>query len=217
MSHRPMYDKYDLASTLYGIRELYQAITEQQGIEYEKRSLRNAIRILAHNMPRKPKKDGDIYRCPRCGHYVDNYFCADCGQRIYWDRWLRPFDGKRKDPEYRYHDMEYINIQECREIEWYIRVHGLQWVLSKLVMADRHNVQPQTKDIRRWADEVCYRPGDELTEHDEYYEEVMKSRRQGEVLSKHLQIILGNRSNPYFPSTDDKNIGKKKKARENAK
>ena len=195
MTRRPMTDKYDLKNILFGIRQLYQVIRKQPGFDYEKRSLKNAIRILSHNMPRKALVVENEYRCPRCGHLVSNYFCAECGQRIWWKDSIRPFDEKRTDEPYKNDDFAYINLQERRELEWYVRVHSIQWVLDKLSVADRHN-QPEDKSVwKQWAKHVHYRIGDDLTQYDPDYPSLLKSiengaeyvpRRHGE--SKHKNV-----------------------------
>ena len=186
MARRPMMDKYDLENILYGIRQLHQTIRQQPGFDYERNSLRNAIRILSHNMPRRARKDYHQtyyeYRCPRCGHLVNNYFCAECGQRIYWKWGIRPFDDKRRQTEYRHHDMDYVNLQERREIEWYIRIHGLQWVLDKCTMADRKNQPIESKIIGQWAKDVEYQPGDDMTEYDDEFEQMIEARKEAGLL-----------------------------------
>ena len=145
MARRELADKYDLKEILYGTRELYRAIREMPGIDYEKSSLRKAILLLAKTVYLRAKIQEDgTYTCPHCGFPVDNYYCPNCGQAIYWKRNVRPNDERRRDHEYRSNkskDFDYINLQERREIDWYIRIRGLYWVLDKLRAADTASSQ----------------------------------------------------------------------------
>lgn len=207
MYRQPMSEKYDLLNILYGIRQLHQTIRAQYGFEFEKRSLNNAIRILSHNMPRKALNVEGSYRCPRCGHLVDNFFCAECGQRIWWKENVRPFDEKRTDKEYINDDIAYINLQERRELEWYVRIHSLQWVLDKLSAADRKN-QPESKFVwGQWAKHIHYRPGDDLSEYDPEYPSMLKAiEKDAEYVPKRH-----NETKRRYADGTPRKVGRKKK------
>ena len=159
------------------MRQLYNAIREMPGLPYEKASLQRGILILSHNMPLRwvKNEDGD-FCCPRCGHYVDNFFCPECGQRIWWMLNIRPFDEKRRQHEFRHRDFDYIRLQERREIEQYIRVHGIGWVINRLRASDMGSLPITAEQIRDMASDIEYGPGDEMTPHDYYYDKMMKSK-----------------------------------------
>ena len=157
MNRKALADKYDLKEILYGLRELYNAIKGQPEIEYEVSSLRRAIVLLTKWIPHRAKKQEDgSYQCPHCGFTVDNYYCPECGQTIFWKWNIRPNDERRIDKKYhtcdyvkdKTKDMLYINLQERREIDWYIRIRGLHWVLEKLSAADSTNDPIDRNEIR---------------------------------------------------------------------
>ena len=146
-------ERYDVKEVLYGLHELYKALKDQEDIEYEIQSLKRAIRIVKKYMPRFAKEGC----CPVCGHYVDNYFCPECGQHIGWRHHSRPSDPN-VDGYSIYNKNKGMNLygKERKEIENYIRVHGVSWVVDRLSQAD-FECQPVTEqEIRDWAKETEY-------------------------------------------------------------
>ena len=126
-------EKYQLKEVLYGLRELWHSLKGQKEIEYEVRALKRAMTILNHEFPRRAK-DG---RCPNCGHAVDNFYCPECGQSIHWQYRCRPIDEKRIEPQNHRHNPQYFGLLQRREVDEYIRVKGIEWVLEKLTKAER--------------------------------------------------------------------------------
>lgn len=141
-------ERYDVKEVLYGLHELYKALKDQEDIEYEVQALKRAIRIVKKFMPRFAVEN---QFCPNCGHYVDNFFCPECGQHMGW-RWnSRPIDQKRTQNKV-------MNLygRERREIENYIRIHGVSWVVDRLSQADFECRPVTEQEIRDWAKETEY-------------------------------------------------------------
>lgn len=143
-------EKYDLKEILYGLRELYQSLKNQKDIGYEVRALKRAIVILGHELPRKPINGC----CPNCGFEVDNYFCPNCGQSIFYHNRRRPGDPLRRDKEWRRdtgHDAKYFGMLQRKQIEEYIRIRGLLWVIKKLDDCDAESDPIKKYEIRDLA------------------------------------------------------------------
>ena len=126
-------EKYDLKEILYALRSLYDALKHQKEIEYEVRGLRRAMILLRKNLPRIPK-DG---HCPNCGHEVDNFYCPECGQQIFYNNKRRPIDDLRRSTKYNHRSAEWYGLLQRREVDEYIRIMGIDWVLEKLSYAER--------------------------------------------------------------------------------
>ena len=145
-------ERYNIKEVLYGLNELYKALKDQEGIEYEIQSLKRAIRIVRKFQPRMAK-DGF---CPFCGHAVDNFFCPECGQHIFWKWHSRPGDLKVWHTIYHRDPTMNLYGKERKEIENYIRVHGVAWVVDRLSKADFENEPITDKEIKDWAKETEY-------------------------------------------------------------
>ena len=123
LSRQTVAEKYDIKEIAYGLRELYNSLKGQVGIKWEVRALKRALVLLNHEFPRSPKKGC----CPNCGFPVDNYFCPECGQRIYYNYGCRPIDDRRRD-KFQHKDAEYIWEKQRRELDEYVRIMGIEWV-----------------------------------------------------------------------------------------
>ena len=132
LSRQTVAEKYDIKEIAYGLRELYNSLKGQIGIKWEVRALKRTLVLLNHEFPRLPKKGC----CPNCGFPVDNYFCPECGQRIYYNYGCRPIDDKRID-KFNHKDAEYLWEKQRRELDEYVRIMGIEWVLDKLYEAER--------------------------------------------------------------------------------
>lgn len=137
-------EKYDLKEILYALRSLYDAIKHQKEVEYEARGLRRAMILLRKNLPRVPKGG----HCPNCGHEVDNFYCPECGQKIYYHYNRRPTDELRRSAEYNHHSAEWYGVVLRREIDEYVRVLGIEWVLDKLSTAEYDSEPMDKKGIK---------------------------------------------------------------------
>lgn len=144
LNRQTVAEKYDLKEIMYALRSLYDALKEQKEIEYEVKGLKRAMRILKLFFPRRPK-DG---HCPNCGHYVDNFFCPECGQRLHYHFNTRPIDEQRRSRKYNHNGVAYLGLKAKREVDEYVRVMGIEWVLSKLYEAERNADPPTNDEIR---------------------------------------------------------------------
>lgn len=144
LNRQTVAEKYDLKEIMYALRSLYDALKEQKEIEYEVRGLKRAMQILKLFFSRRPI-DG---HCPNCGQEVDNFFCPECGQQIFRHYRRRPIDEERRSAKYNHHDARYIELKQRREIDDYIRIMGIDWVLEKLTIAERDAEPPALKEIR---------------------------------------------------------------------
>lgn len=140
-------EKYELKEILYALRQLYGSLKGMRGNKYEVKGLKRAINLLKKQMPRNPK-DGC---CPNCGWVVDNFFCPNCGQTIYRNHRVRPIDEHRRTYEYNHDPLGYFAIKQRREIDEYIRVMGLEWVLDKLSLAEMRDDPIDKNGIRDLA------------------------------------------------------------------
>lgn len=160
LNRQTVAEKYDLKEIMYALRSLYDALKEQKEIEYEVKGLKRAMRILKLFFPRMPKEDC----CPHCGHPVDNFFCPECGQRIYYNYNRRPIDELRRSTEYRHNDAEYLWVKQRRELDEYVRIMGIEWVLSKLYDAERSADPIDKNGIRDLALESVEKTGFRMTQ-----------------------------------------------------
>ena len=144
LNRQTVAEKYDLKEIMYALRSLYNALKEQKEIEYEVKGLKRAMRLLKLFFPRMPKEDC----CPQCGHPVDNFFCPECGQQIYRNYRRRPIDELKRGSYYEHRDSKYLGLKQRREVDEYVRVMGIEWVLDKLYEAERGAEPPTDREIR---------------------------------------------------------------------
>ena len=144
LNRQTVAEKYDLKEIMYALRSLYNALKEQKEIEYEVKGLKRAMRLLKLFFPRMPKEDC----CPQCGHPVDNFFCPECGQQIYRNYRRRPIDELKRGSYYEHRDVKYLGLKQRREVDEYVRVMGIEWVLDKLYEAERGAEPPTDREIR---------------------------------------------------------------------
>ena len=123
--------QFDRREMLHALKSLWDSI-KTTGHLYEVNGLKAAIWYIKDNIERKPK-DGC---CPKCGHPVDNYFCPECGQKIYYFNGVRPGDPHRIDPNLHRHGANWAYENEIKRIESYIRVYGVHETLKVLERAD---------------------------------------------------------------------------------
>ena len=125
-------EKYNVKEVLYGLRQVYDSLRWESELSYELKAIKRAMAIIRKKMPKMPR-DG---HCPICGHEVDNFFCPECGQAIYYNHGRRPIDEFRRDTEWRHHDADYYYVVQRRQIDEYVRIFGLEWVLERLASAE---------------------------------------------------------------------------------
>lgn len=159
LSRQTVAEKYDIKEIAYGLRELYNSLKGQIGIKWEVRALKRTLVLLNHEFPRSPKKGC----CPNCGFPVDNYFCPECGQRIYYNYGCRPIDDRRRD-KFNHKDAEYLWEKQRRELDEYVRIMGIEWVLSKLYDAERSADPIDKNGIRDFALESVEKTGFRMTQ-----------------------------------------------------
>ena len=133
LNRQTVAEKYDLKEIMYALRSLYDALKGQKEIEYEVKGLKRAMQILKLFFPRLTKEG----HCPNCGHPVDNFFCPECGQQIYRQYRRRPIDELKRGSFYEHRGAEYLGLKQRREVDEYVRVMGIEWVLDKLYEAER--------------------------------------------------------------------------------
>lgn len=160
LSRQTVAEKYDIKEIAYGLRELYTSLKGQVGIKWEVRALKRALVLFNHEFPRLPKKGC----CPNCGFPVDNFFCPECGQRIYYNYNRRPIDELRRSTEFNHNDAEYLWEKQRRELDEYVRIMGIEWVLSKLYEAERSADPIDKNGIRDFALESVEKTGFRMTQ-----------------------------------------------------
>ena len=50
-----------------------------------KEVLKFAIKALEKQIPKKPAYQGEHEKCPTCGSFCIDVYCAKCGQKIDWE------------------------------------------------------------------------------------------------------------------------------------
>jgi len=118
--------KYDIREILYGLNEVSKGLKYEPELKYEYDAVRKAKNLLK-KWVKKPVIDD---HCPNCGAFVDSLYCPDCSQAL-----LRQTKFLLK--EYAHSTaIQNAYAKQKYEIEEYIRLFGVVWVLDTLKKAE---------------------------------------------------------------------------------
>lgn len=65
-------------------RQLWEINMEGSDVVLSTESLRLAIKALKKQIPKKPAYQGEHEKCPTCGSFCIDVYCAKCGQALDW-------------------------------------------------------------------------------------------------------------------------------------